>query len=135
MRKSLPALASGLLFGVGLQVSGMTDPARVRAFLDVGGDWNPSLAFVMAGAILVALPAFHVAERRLQLTRRVEVDARLLAGSALFGVGWGLSGMCPGPALVNAGRGLGGAALFVAAMLAGMGLFAAVSKRRQAGSA
>lgn len=119
------ALAAGLLFGCGLVVSGMVDPAKVLGFLDVAGDWDPSLACVMAGAIPVAALGFALARR---LGRPVApppraIDGRLLGGAALFGVGWGLAGYCPGPALASLGFGLWQPALFVLAMLAGMGLF------------
>ena len=112
---------SGLLFGVGLLVSGMTNPAKVQGFLDIGGRWDPSLAMVMGGAVCVALPLFqwilrHERDRRPQGA----VDGRLIVGSILFGVGWGLSGYCPGPALVVAGSGSPSAMLYVLAMAAGM---------------
>lgn len=102
------ALLAGALFGLGLAVSGMADPAKVIGFLDLAGDWDPTLALVMGGAILVVGPAFGLIFRRrrpvladdFDLPAKKEVDARLLGGSALFGVGWGLSGFCPGPAVV-----------------------------------
>ncbi|WP_294194692.1 DUF6691 family protein [uncultured Sphingomonas sp.] len=99
------AFAFGLLFGIGLVISGMTDPARIRAFLDVTGDWNPSLALVMIGAIATAAPFFAYARRRdgdgggSQDARRI--DAKLVVGATVFGIGWGLTGVCPGPAFVN----------------------------------
>lgn len=141
----MPVLAflAGLLFGIGLLVSGLSDPAKVLAFLDVGGRWDPSLALVMAGAIAVSAPAFWLARRRsaawsgapIALPENRRIDARLLAGSALFGLGWGLVGLCPGPSLVALGFGLPRAIVFVAAMLAGMALFELwsrnVSKRTQ----
>jgi len=118
----------GLLFGVGLLLSGMTDPGKVRAFLDVAGEWDPSLAFVMAGAIGVGVFGFAMARRRstsvlgaeMRLPDRDSIDARLLVGSAVFGVGWGLAGFCPGPAVVATGAGYSQALLFTLAMLAGM---------------
>jgi len=124
---SLFALLAGLLFGAGLLLSGMTDPARVRAFLDITGAWNPSLAFVMGGAVLTALPVFlHTrrfattpAARTLRDLAAKPVDRALLLGAALFGVGWGLSGLCPGPALVVAASGNLQALLFVAALALG----------------
>lgn len=124
------ALASGLLFGAGLVVSGMADPAKVLAFLDVGGAWDPSLAFVMAGAIGVAFFGFRTAGRRLtsisgapmDLPRRRDIGPSLVIGSALFGVGWGLAGLCPGPAFVAAGAGHLDAFFFLAAMLGGAAL-------------
>jgi uncharacterized membrane protein YedE/YeeE len=128
---ALFAFFAGLVFGVGLIVSGMANPAKVLGFLDVAGRWDPSLAFVMAGAVAVGAVAFAVARRRtrsalglaMQLPQARGVDGRLLAGSALFGVGWGLAGFCPGPAVVALGGGYAKAAVFVAAMLAGMALF------------
>jgi uncharacterized membrane protein YedE/YeeE len=122
------ALASGLLFGLGLIAAGMTDPAKVQAFLDLAGAWDPSLAFVMGGAIAVGLVAFGLARRRetswsgapMALPTATRIDLRLVAGGALFGIGWGLAGYCPGPALVALGAGSASALGFVAAMLAGM---------------
>lgn len=123
----LPA-AAGLLFGIGLILSGMSDPQRVLAFLDVFGAWNPALAWVMGGAVAVTLPAFALVRRRrrsllngaLQLPDRGVITPALVGGSALFGLGWGLSGVCPGPAVVLAATGAWQAVLFVAAMVAGM---------------
>lgn len=136
----LSALLVGLLFGVGLLVSGMTDPAKVIGFLDVTGVWDPSLGFVMAGAIAVGFFAFRAAGRRgrsflggaLHVPTRRDIDARLLAGSAVFGVGWGLAGFCPGPAVTSLGAGRVEAAVFVAAMLAGMLAAVAADRLRQA---
>lgn len=127
MIRTLTAALFGVLFGVGLLVSGMTDPARVQGFLDVAGAWNPALAFVMGGAVLVALPAFAIARRRrrsalgepIDLPDRFRIDARLIGGSAIFGVGWGLSGICPGPGLVLVGQDLTQAGAFVAALIVG----------------
>lgn len=120
----------GLLFGVGLIVAGMANPAKVTAFLDLTGAWDPSLALVMSGAIGVALPAFALSRRRdsgwlgarFDWPRATQIDRRLLLGGALFGVGWGMAGVCPGPALVLLGAGVPQALGFVAAMLAGMWL-------------
>lgn len=128
---SVAAFAAGLLFGIGLIVSGMANPAKVLGFLDLAGPWDPSLALVMAGAIAVGVGGFALAGRRersllglpMQLPGRAAIDRRLAAGALLFGVGWGLAGFCPGPALVALGAGYGKAALFVAAMLAGMLLY------------
>lgn len=102
-RSALGALGSGLLFGAGLLVSGMTDPARVRAFLDFTGNWNPSLAGVMGAAIAVHATALWLERRRLGAppARQAPIEARVLAGAAVFGVGWGLGGFCPGPAIVS----------------------------------
>ncbi len=123
-------LGLGLLFGFGLLLSGMTDPAKVQGFLDIAGHWDPSLALVMGGAIGVALLPFQHARARLktwlgmpmQLPTARQIDRRLIVGSTLFGIGWGLAGICPGPGLVLLGLDLGHGALFVGAMLAGMGL-------------
>jgi uncharacterized membrane protein YedE/YeeE len=134
------SLLAGLVFGLGLIVSGMADPAKVLGFLDLAGAWDPSLALVMAGAIGVGLVAFAVAGRRttsllgaeMQLPTARHVDRRLLVGSLLFGIGWGLAGFCPGPGLVALGMGEVKAVVFVAAMLAGMGLFELIEARRGA---
>jgi hypothetical protein len=122
---------AGLVFGTGLLVSGMSNPAKVLGFLDLAGRWDPSLAFVMAGAIAVGAIAFALAGKRsasllglqMRLPTATRVDRRLVIGSLLFGVGWGIAGFCPGPALVAVGMGSPQAVLFVAAMLVGMGLF------------
>ncbi len=134
----LVALFSGVLFGLGLVVSGMVNPAKVLGFLDVAGDWDPTLAFFMGGALLVAVPAFRVILKRprlvlaeeFDLPAKKDLDARLLAGSALFGVGWGLAGFCPGPAVTALASGLAPVfvvfvfvVVFVAAMVAGMTLY------------
>jgi len=118
----------GLLFGVGLVVSGMVNPAKVLNFLDFFGTWDPSLAFVMGGAVAVAFLGFRLTLRRsrpllagtFQLPTRRDLDLRLLSGAAIFGVGWGLGGYCPGPALTGLGLGATGTLVFVPAMLAGM---------------
>lgn len=119
---------AGLIFGVGLCISGMNRPEKVLGFLDIAGLWDPSLAFVMAGAIGVAFFAFRLAATRarawlgdpMRLPTSTTVDRRLLAGSAIFGLGWGLAGVCPGPAIVDLGFLDPRAAVFVVAMLAGM---------------
>ena len=131
MPAALSALAAGLLFGLGLAVSQMTNPAKVLAFLDITGDWDPSLAFVMAGAVAVSLIAFRIAGARrrplfgdtFQLPTRRDIDMPLIAGALLFGVGWGLAGFCPGPAITAIVAGQGKVFLFLAAMLAGMLVF------------
>lgn len=131
------ALLAGLVFGLGLIVSGMGNPAKVLAFLDVAGPWDPSLAMVMAGAIAVGLVAFAVAGRRtatllgqdMKLPTARQIDRRLVGGSLLFGVGWGVAGFCPGPALAALGMGELKAVVFVAAMLSGMVLFEGLERR------
>ncbi len=124
------ALASGVLFGIGLIAGGMTDPSKIQGFLDLFGQWDPSLALVMGGAIVVGIFGFAIARRRkvawsgevIELPESRIVDSRLLAGGALFGIGWGLGGLCPGPALTALGAGFMPAIWFVAAMLFGMWL-------------
>jgi hypothetical protein len=121
----------GLLFGIGLILSGMSDPGKVLGFLDLFGAWDPSLALVMGGAILVGIGAFTIAKKRtatflggaLQLPTSGAIDKPLVVGGLLFGAGWGLAGFCPGPALVSLGSGQPKAAVFVLAMLAGMLVF------------
>jgi uncharacterized protein len=131
-------LAAGLVFGLGLIAAGMTDPAKVLAFLDLAGAWDPSLALVMGGAIAVALVPFGWARRRgrtlagepVQWPAARGIDARLLLGGLLFGIGWGLAGLCPGPAIVALAAGLADVWLFVLAMLAGLLLVDVVDGRR-----
>ncbi len=128
----------GLLFGLGLIVAGMTDPSKVLGFLDLAGAWDPSLAFVMGGAILVGLGAFALAKKRtrsflggaMHLPTSSQIDRRLVLGSVLFGAGWGLAGFCPGPAIVSLGAGNTKAAAFVLALLAGMALFELAEKQK-----
>ena len=125
---NLASFICGLIFGLGLILAGMANPAKVIAFLDLAGDWDPSLALVMGGAIAVASGAFALAGKRgrsllgapMQLPTRRDVDPRLIVGSIAFGAGWGLAGFCPGPALVALGAGLPKAVIFVGAMLVGM---------------
>lgn len=136
----LYALLAGFVFGIGLLVSGLADPAKVLAFLDLAGNWDPSLLFVMGGALLVAAPAFAFAARRgrtldgaplhLPQAKRGRIDRRLVLGSLVFGAGWGLAGYCPGPAVVSLVWGGLEPLLFVAAMVAGMALFELLEKRR-----
>ncbi|MEB0136654.1 YeeE/YedE family protein [Actimicrobium sp. CCC2.4] len=135
--KLLLALLAGLVFGLGLILSGMTDPAKVIGFLDITGNWDPSLGLVMGGAILVGLLTFRLTASRakayfgdaLQIPTSRDIDRRLVLGSLTFGVGWGLAGYCPGPALASLAGGGQQALLFVAAMLAGMMLFTVLEKR------
>ncbi len=127
---NIAALACGLIFGLGLILSGMGSPTKVQNFLDFFGQWDPSLGFVMGGAIAVGLVAFTWAKQRqtallgapMQLPTSTAIDRKLLTGSALFGIGWGLAGFCPGPALMNLSTLNPEVWLFVAAMLAGMGV-------------
>lgn len=130
MRQVLAALLSGSVFGVGLAWSGMTDPARVLGFLDLAGDWDPTLLLVMAGALAVAAPAFRLVLGRpgpllggaFHLPGKTRIDAPLLTGAAIFGIGWGLAGLCPGPALAGLVTGSPQVVVFVLAMLAGQWL-------------
>lgn len=132
----LSALLVGLVFGVGLIVSGMSNPAKVIAFLDISGSWDPSLAFVMAGAIAFGIPGFAYVKRHhnsllelpVQLPAASQVDKKLLLGSLMFGVGWGLAGICPGPALVLIGSGFVKGFWFAMAMGIGMILFEVLQK-------
>lgn len=132
------AFATGLVFGIGLIIAGMADPKKVLGFLDIGGNWDPSLALVMVGAIAAAAIAFRIAARRrrsllglpLQLPATREIDGRLAGGSILFGIGWGLAGICPGPALVLLGAGMSKGAVFVLAMLCGMVVFELLQRRQ-----
>jgi len=127
----LLALVVGLIFGLGLLVSGLANPAKVIGFLDLAGRWDPSLIFVMAGAVAVGAIAFAVARRRsaswlgapMRIPDSRDIDRRLVGGSVLFGIGWGMAGFCPGPAVVALGAGEPKALVFVAAMLAGMAVF------------
>ncbi|QEK95508.1 YeeE/YedE family protein [Achromobacter insolitus] len=133
---ALIAFVSGLVFGLGLIISGMANPAKVLGFLDVAGAWDPSLAFVMGGAVLVTAVGFALLRRRrvsvsgepLRWPTATRVDVRLAVGSLAFGVGWGLAGFCPGPALVAASAGVPEALIFVAAMVAGMAIFSMLEK-------
>ncbi len=142
-QKLLPPLLSGTLFGAGLTLSGMTDPARVRGFLDVFGAWDPTLAFVMGGAVLVMAVAWRIRNRmgapifadRFSLPDRKDLDGRLITGSILFGIGWGIAGLCPGPAVASLALSPVSVLPFVLAMLAGMAAQQAVSllpRRRRA---
>lgn len=140
MRERLSEFCIGLVFGLGLIVSGMTDPAKVLGFLDLAGPWDPSLAFVMGGAILVGVCAFALARRRrtsvlgaaMQMPAARHIDRPLVLGSLVFGAGWGIAGFCPGPAIVSLGAGEPKAVVFVLAMLAGMGAFEWLQMRKAA---
>ena len=131
MRKLVISALVGLLFSVGLALSGMTQPSKIIGFLDFLGDWDPTLLFVMAGAILVHLPLYRLVKKRKSpilsakflIPDRRDIDKKLIAGAAIFGMGWGLAGFCPGPAIVAAGAGLAEALIFVAAMVAGFAIF------------
>lgn len=134
---ALTSLLAGLVFGLGLIVSGMANPAKVLGFLDLAGAWDPSLAMVMAGAIGVGFVAFAVARKRtvsflgaeMRLPNARHIDRRLVIGSIVFGIGWGIAGFCPGPGLVALGMGKTQAIVFVVAMLAGMGVFELLERR------
>src|SRR5262245_32947568 len=133
------AFVVGLIFGIGLIVSGMTDPFKVLAFLDVAGKWDPSLAFVVVGAIGASAVGFRLGGKRgapvlggaFNLPTATHIDRRLVIGSLVFGVGWGLSGFCPGPAVVTYGAGYFKGFVFVAAMVAGMGIYEIVERARR----
>ena len=138
---ALLAFAAGLLFGLGLIVSGMANPAKVLGFLNLAGNWDPSLAFVMGGAIFVGVFGFALARRRgvtwfgrpIGLPTNRQIDGRLIGGAALFGIGWGLAGICLGPGLVLAGMGLTKGLVFCLAMLTGMAFFEAAPRSRLGG--
>jgi len=134
------SLLAGLVFGIGLIVSGMANPAKVLGFLDLAGHWDPSLALVMGGAVSVGLVSFAIAKRRtlsllgaeMKLPKAYGIDRRLVGGGLLFGIGWGVAGFCPGPAVVALGMGEPKAVVFVAAMLIGMGFFELLERRKSA---
>lgn len=136
MRDTLVTLVSGTIFGAGLALGGMTDPARVRGFLDLFGAWDPTLAFVMGGAVIVMAVAWIVQKRMSQplfaakfaLPDRSDLTSRLIGGSALFGIGWGIAGLCPGPGFAALAIDAPSAAIFIAAMLAGMLLVRVIDK-------
>jgi hypothetical protein len=137
MMHIVSALIVGLVFGIGLIVAGMTNPAKVQGFLDLAGPWDPSLAFVMGGAIVVGLVAFRFAGKRerallgdaMRLPTATRIDRRLVLGSLAFGAGWGLAGFCPGPALASLAAGGVKALVFTGAMVAGMVVFELLEKR------
>ena len=131
MMRIITSLIAGLVFGIGLIISGMTNPAKLLGFLDLAGLWDPSLALVMGGAIAVGTLAFQIARKRgksllgdpMRLPSATQVDRRLLLGGLAFGVGWGLAGFCPGPALASLATGGVKPAIFTVAMIAGMVIF------------
>ena len=135
------ALGAGFVFGTGLWVSGMANPKKVLGFLDVTGNWDASLMLVMAGAVAVTLVGFRfvlsrskpIFSEKFELPTRKDIDIPLVAGSAVFGIGWGIAGFCPGPGLVALGMGESKALVFVVAMLAGMGLFELLERRKAVG--
>lgn len=135
----ITALLAGLVFGMGLILSGMVNPAIVLAFLDVAGEWDASLLWVMGGAVTAGSVAFALAKRQktsflgvpMQLPAAAKIDKRLLLGSFLFGIGWGIAGICPGPALVLAGSGKTEIFVFLIPMLLGMGIFEIVEKKHR----
>lgn len=138
MKFNIASLLAGLIFGLGLIVSGMANPEKVLGFLDIAGLWDPSLAFVMGGAILVGLGAFALARRRtlsflgfsMKIPSNSHIDKRLIIGGLTFGAGWGIAGFCPGPGLVALGAGEIKAVIFVASMVAGMAVFEVIERRR-----
>lgn len=142
LASNLASLASGLIFGLGLLLSGMANPDKVIGFLDLAGQWDPSLAFVMAGAILVGLFAFTVSKKRtksflgqpMRMPTATDIDKKLIVGGVLFGLGWGLGGFCPGPALVAITTADPKVLIFVGSMLAGM-LLVEIYNRKSAASA
>ena len=141
MPRMIVALLAGTLFGVGLAVSGMMNPAKVIGFLDVAGEWDPTLMFVMGGGLLVTIPAFRLILKRprpiladgFSLPTKSDLDGRMLGGATLFGVGWGLSGFCPGPAVVAMVTGLLPVFAFVTAMVGGMYIYVYLFERSQPG--
>jgi uncharacterized membrane protein YedE/YeeE len=130
MRQALSALVTGAIFGFGLALSGMMNPAKVVGFLDLAGVWDPTLAFVMGGGLLVSLPGFWLVRKRqgslfggaFQIPTRKDIDWKLVGGAGLFGVGWGIAGFCPGPAVAALSTALPDVLLFMAALLAGMAI-------------
>ncbi|MER1941525.1 DUF6691 family protein [Castellaniella sp. FW104-16D08] len=134
----ITSLLVGIIFGIGLVISGMIFPAKVLGFLDLAGAWDPSLGLVMGGAVLAGTVAFTIARSRprsilgfeMKIPQSTTIDKRLVGGSLLFGIGWGIAGLCPGPALVNLGTGEIKAIVFFVALLAGMGIFELIERRR-----
>jgi uncharacterized membrane protein YedE/YeeE len=139
---ALYSFVAGLIFGIGLIVSEMYNPYKVLGFLDLFGKWDPSMLLVMGGAVAVGIVAFTIAGRRtatfintpMHMPTARDIDAKLIGGSAVFGIGWGLVGFCPGPAVVALGTGHVKAFLFVIAMIAGMGIYELIERRRAKGT-
>ena len=137
MKSVITALISGLLFGAGLAISGMMNPAKVSGFLDMLGDWDPSLAFVMGGALVVSFISYRIASGRsaplfadsFQTPTKKQIDPRLIAGAVLFGLGWGIAGLCPGPAVAALVTGTTEILIFVGAMLGGMLVYRVILER------
>ncbi|KQV51262.1 MULTISPECIES: DUF6691 family protein [unclassified Duganella] len=135
---TLASLLAGLIFGLGLVVSGMTNPAKVLGFLDIFGKWDPAMAFVMVGALLVGTVSFRIAGKRtrailgapISLPTARDIDRRLVLGSLAFGIGWGLAGYCPGPVITSLATGGGKPWIFFIAMLAGMAIFELAERRK-----
>ena len=136
MKLSISTFIAGLLFGAGLTISQMVNPSKVIAFLDIGGNWDPSLAFVMGGALVVTFIGYKFVlkkpaplfEEKFRLPTRTDIDGRLIAGAALFGIGWGLAGLCPGPALASLSFAGVNSVIFVAAMLVAIAIFRVVKR-------
>ena len=136
MRVALTALVSGTLFGAGLAIGGMTDPVRVRGFLDIFGAWDPTLAFVMGGALLVMAVAWRFVPRldtpvfadSFHLPQKSDLTPKLIGGAALFGIGWGIAGLCPGPGIAALVMDFSAAAIFVASMVAGLAIVRLLEK-------
>lgn len=143
MKVKIGAFLGGMVFGIGLALSGMTQPAKIVGFFDFFGSWDPSLAFVMLGALVVYTPVYRWGVRTWQrpiwapafsLPTRKDIDGRLVAGSAIFGVGWGLGGYCPGPAFTSVGAGSMEALTFGASMLLGVALYQLITRLREGGA-
>ncbi len=138
MNKLISAFAIGIVFGIGLTIAQMVNPAKVLSFLDLAGAWDPSLAFVMGGAAGVAAIGYRLVWQRsqplfagaFQIPTRTDLDARLIIGGGLFGIGWGIAGLCPGPALATLALGYSEGVIFVVAMFAGFGLFELFDRSR-----
>jgi uncharacterized protein len=136
---SIFALSSGIIFGLGLILAGMSNPSKVLAFLDITGLWDPSLMFVMGGAIGVGIVAFAFAKKRtmailgdvMHLPSKQDIDSKVMLGGVIFGIGWGIAGICPGPSLVLLGAGSKQGIIFVIAMLIGITIYSVISNARK----